>query len=109
MVATFIESLVAGQFLPDNPGLYWIPFHLRHVSPPRITQIPSPPSTYCLRSSSLTGIWTLLNRENHCAERRVVRSLAGRVSIPTHGRELSTKKWRTLTPANTIYRDFISG
>src|SRR6185369_14010940 len=50
MVATFIDSFLALTFLADRPALYWMLFHPRQVPLPRITEIPSCPSTTCFRS-----------------------------------------------------------
>ena len=48
--ATFIESCLAGTFLADMPILYWIPFQDRATGLPRMTKMPSEPSTCCWRS-----------------------------------------------------------
>src|SRR6516165_12586488 len=51
IVATFIDSFDEPTFLALSPTRYWILFQLRQLSPPRITEIPSPPSTNWRRSS----------------------------------------------------------
>ena len=57
IVATFIESFEAPTFLALKPTRYWMLFQLRQLPPPRITEIPSPPSTsrpeVDLRASSI--------------------------------------------------------
>src|SRR5579864_73566 len=55
IVATFIESFFDPTFFDDMPTLYLMPFQPRQSSLPRMTRIPSPPSTYFLRSSSPIG------------------------------------------------------
>src|SRR6266550_5516720 len=56
IVATFIESCFAPTFFPDKPVLYRIPFHPRVVSAPRMTKMPSFPSTFALRSVASSAI-----------------------------------------------------
>src|SRR5947209_14763894 len=52
IVATFIESFVEPTFFALIPALYRMPFQPRQSPLPRMTWIPSPFSTYFLRSSS---------------------------------------------------------
>ena len=51
IVATFIDKFFEPTFFADTPGLYWMLFQLRQLLLPRMTLIPSPPSTYRFRSS----------------------------------------------------------
>src|SRR6516225_4050926 len=52
IVATFIDNLVEPTFLALRPTLYWMLFQLRQFLLPRMTEIPSPPSTLAFRSGS---------------------------------------------------------
>src|SRR5437868_5218248 len=54
MVATFIDNRFEPTFLADMPGRYRMPFQLRQLPLPRITRMPSAPSTNCFRSCVLS-------------------------------------------------------
>src|SRR6188474_2794265 len=55
-----MESCLAGTFFADIPILYWMPFQARATGLPRMTKMPSDPST-CWRRSfvsvDICGLW----------------------------------------------------
>src|SRR5258708_37350570 len=68
IVATFIDSLLALTFLAERPALYWMLFQPRQTPLPRMTEMPSLPSTTCLRSTlRLSAMRSLLEELADCS------------------------------------------
>src|SRR5258706_3011871 len=84
MVATFIDSLLALTFLAERPALYWMLFQPAQAAVPRMTEMPSLPSTSCLRSTLAMSAMVFsceespLRRQNVEQDREVVENATGK-------------------------------